>query len=95
MKKFFILLVVTHSFQGFLLAQENLSTYSTRTEDLKDNAMDDFDIMFDDADAAMGDITPTVAPQKNSINYLALAAYFFKNGIKFTVENIKKFLKLS
>ena len=96
MKKVFMLLLLTHSFQGFLLAQEN-SNRSFQTEtvsnadavSVKDNALDDFDAMLD-ADAAMGDVVPMAAPKKNSVDYLALCASVVKQGLAITYENLMR-----
>ncbi len=109
MKKLFILLVVTLSFQGFLLAQQNseislgnesvvIDSEATVNDHIahnlvyepKDNALDDLDAMFDDADTAMGDITPVAQPEKHN-KILAVCAYLLKNCYKITRENILKF----
>ena len=92
-----MLLLLTHSFQGFLLAREDLDASLQRDAvscahavSSKDNAMDDFDAMLDDADAAMGDVVPMAAPKKNSVDYLALCAYLVKQGLAITYENLMK-----
>ena len=83
MKKIFILLLLTQSFQGFLLAQDSNDQISKRenphvASSKNSDQGDDLDAMLDGEDTQMGDIKPVATPQKNKINYLAV--YYYSRG---------------
>ncbi len=88
MKKIFMYLLLTHFFQGFLLAQENNIASQGQIESEDTNkSVDEFSAMLDATEPA-GDISAS-KPQKHQISYVALMIYFIKNGMETSYNLIK------